>query len=194
MPLTGTSTIADLNRHILDCTTLCIIYPFAGNPAKPKREIGKYVNLPNRQRLGAAVLIISGIAAFVAPFLIHSPPTQGNIGPGPDNGNNNNNNDNGETGQTTSPPGGNPGGGQGGGPKKSLKDLMDGVMSCGTEPSGYQRSLSAKVESAMRADHSTRTDHHLEVLKHQLDTPAAEKHAGGCISDLKSLIDGLLPS
>ncbi|HLE64974.1 MAG TPA: hypothetical protein VI816_02475 [Candidatus Bathyarchaeia archaeon] len=149
------------------------------------------MNLPNRQRLGAAVLIISGIAAFVAPFLIHSPPTQGNIGPGPDNGNNN---DNGETGQTTSPPGGNPGGGQGGGPKKSLDDLRTAVGSCETENRGAQMSLMAKVRSAMRADSSTRTDHHLAVLEHQLETPAAEKHAGACISDLKSLIDELLAS
>ncbi len=191
--MTGTLTIAARSWHVLNCSTLCIIYPLRGKPAKPKREIGKSVNLPNRQRLGAVVLIISGIAAFVAPFLIHSPPTQGNIGPGPDNGNNGGNDG---TGGSSNPGGGGTGGGggHGAGPKKSMQDLMNAVGSCEADNHGAQMSLMAKVRSAMRADTSTRTDHHLAVLEHQLETPAAEKHASACISDLKSLIDELLPS
>lgn len=156
------------------------------------------MNLPNRQRLGAVVLIISGVAAFVAPFLIHSPPTQGNIGPGPDNGNN----DNGETGENTSPPGGNPGGG--GPKKKTLQDLKNAIGDCQTENDhgdGPRTSLIAKILSAMRAEqraeHQTRTDqvsHHLAVLEHKLDTPSAEKHVGTCISGLKDLIGEMMTS
>ncbi len=149
------------------------------------------MNLPNRQRLGAAVLIVSGIAAFVAPFLIHSPPTQGNIGPGPDNGNNDN----------TTPPGGNPGGG--GPKKKTLQDLKNAVGDCQTDNDhdGPRTSLMAKVLSAMRAEeraeHQTRTDqvaHHVAVLYHKLDTPSAEKHVGTCASGLKDLIGELTSS
>lgn len=139
------------------------------------------MDLTNRQRIGAVVLIISGIAAFTAPFLLHSPPTQGNTIPGPDNGDNGGNSD---TTTPTTPPGG-------GRSRKSLQDLMEATGNCSTEHYGPRRSLEAKVESAMRAGHSTRTDHHLAVLLHQLDTPAAEKHAGECINSLKSLIDEL---
>lgn len=142
------------------------------------------MDLTNRQRIGAVVLIISGIAAFAAPFLLHSPPTQGNTIPGPDNGDNGNNGGNSDTTTPTTPPGG-------GRSRKSLQDLKNMVLGCDTEHNGPQRSLLAKVESAMRAGHSTRTDHHLAVLLHQLDTPASEKHAGECINSLKSLIDEL---
>ena len=142
------------------------------------------MDLTSRQRIGAVVLIISGIAAFAAPFLLHSPPTQGNTIPGPDNGNNDNNGGNSET---TTPPGEDRS-------RKSLQDLKNMILGCDTEHNGPQRSLLAKVESAMRAGHSTRTDHHVAVLLHQLDTPAAEKHAGECTDGLRSLIDELSPA
>lgn len=148
------------------------------------------MDLTSRQSIGAVVLIISGIAAFAAPFLIHSPPTQGGTGT---NNNDDNNNNGGSGSQGT---GG--GGGQGAGPKKSMQDLMNAIGSCqgeshgNSESSGYTRSLQAKVYSAMRSEHSTRTDHHLAVLDHKLGTPSAEKHAGGCIDGLRDLIDELM--
>lgn len=146
------------------------------------------MDLTNRQRIGAVVLIISGIAAFAAPFLIHSPPTQGGTGT------NSNNDNNGGTGSQGT--GGV--GGQGAGPKKSFQDLMNAIGSCqgeshgNSEASGYARSLQAKVHSAMRSEHSTRTDHHLAVLDHKLNTPSGEKHAGSCVDGLKDLIDELM--
>jgi hypothetical protein len=142
------------------------------------------MDLTSRQRIGAVVLIISGAAAFAAPFLLHSPPTQGSTIPGPDNDNNGNNDNNGGNSETTTPPGG-------GRSRKSLQDLKEMILRCDTEHNGPRRSLEAKVDSAMRAEHSTRTDHHIAVFLHQLDTPAAEKHAGECIDSLKSLIDEL---
>jgi len=42
--------------------------------------------IPSRRKLGAAALIIAGIGAFLVPFLLHSPTTQGT------SSNNNNNN------------------------------------------------------------------------------------------------------
>src|SRR5690349_21935091 len=33
--------------------------------------------IPSRRKLGAAALIIAGIGAFLVPFLLHSPSTQG---------------------------------------------------------------------------------------------------------------------
>ncbi len=35
------------------------------------------MNIPSRRRLGAAALIVAGIGAFLVPFLLHSPSTQG---------------------------------------------------------------------------------------------------------------------
>lgn len=46
--------------------------------------------IPSRRKLGAAALIIAGIGAFLVPFLLHSPTTQGtssnNGGTNPNNG------------------------------------------------------------------------------------------------------------
>ena len=35
------------------------------------------IPIPSRRKLGAAALIIAGIGAFLVPFLLHSPSTQG---------------------------------------------------------------------------------------------------------------------
>lgn len=43
----------------------------------PSKGIGKRMNIPSRRRLGAAALIVAGISAFLVPFLLHSPSTQG---------------------------------------------------------------------------------------------------------------------
>jgi len=154
------------------------------------------MDLTSRQRIGAVVLIISGIAAFAAPFLIHSPPIQGGTAT------NNNDNNNGGTGNQGT--GG--GGGQGAGPKKSMQDLMNAIGSCQAEShgnseshgkskaSGYTRSLQNKVQAAIRTEDPARADHHLAVLEHKLSTPSAERHAGACIDELKDLIDELRTS
>ncbi len=42
--------------------------------------------IPSRRKLGAAALIIAGIGAFMVPFLLHSPTTQGTSGNNNSNG------------------------------------------------------------------------------------------------------------
>ena len=48
------------------------------------------IPIPSRRKLGATALIIAGIGAFLVPFLLHSPSTQGtssnNGGTNPNNG------------------------------------------------------------------------------------------------------------
>jgi hypothetical protein len=65
--------------------------------------------IPSRRKLGAAALIIAGIGAFLVPFLLHSPSTQGtssnNGGTNPNNGNHNPNPTT-TTSTTRTPPGG----------------------------------------------------------------------------------------
>jgi hypothetical protein len=54
--------------------------------------------IPSRRKLGAAALIIAGIGAFLVPFLLHSPSTQGT------SSNNNNGGTNPNNGSHTTPP------------------------------------------------------------------------------------------
>jgi hypothetical protein len=70
------------------------------------------IPIPGRRKLGAAALIAAGIGAFLVPFLLHSPTTQGT------SNNNNNNNGSHTTTTTTTPsptPGTNGGGNSGSG-------------------------------------------------------------------------------
>ena len=143
--------------------------------------------LPNSRRLGAIALIVAGVGAFMVPFLLHGPTTQG-------------------TSTTTTPK--TPGttgcttncASSGGPPttepphKKTLKDLMTAVTNCQTDNHGSQQSLIAKVRAAMKADDSTKTDNHLVVLSHELNTPAAAKHDGTCVAVIKSVISSITAS
>ncbi len=122
-----------------------------------------------------------------SPFLIHAPSLQaGNTndngkGPGPSNNNG----------------GGNPGtssNGGGGSSKKTLKDLWDSIQACDTSNHGAKMSLLAQVRASIHGGNSTRTDSHLTALKHELSTPAAEKHAGACVDQLKDMVDEMLSS
>ncbi len=150
--------------------------------------------LPNRRRLGAIALVVAGIGAFIAPFLIHGPALQANS----------NGNGGGTTPPTkTTPPTGcttncSPGGGgPGPGPthKKTLKDLMNSISACNNDKHpGYTRSLEAKVRAAMNANNSTRTDNNLVALDHELNTPAASNHVGACLSDIKSVLASITSS
>jgi hypothetical protein len=56
--------------------------------------------IPSRRKLGAAALIIAGIGAFLVPFLLHSPTTQGTSS----NNNNNNGGTNPNNGSHTTTP------------------------------------------------------------------------------------------
>ncbi len=142
----------------------------------------------NRKLIGLLALAVSGISAIVAPFLLHSPTSQsGNTGPGPDNGNNTNHTTNptSPTNNPTTRP-------QSGGSKQQLQDLKNAVGACQTTNHGTQQSFMAKLNSAARQSDAAKANHHLEVLQHQLETPAAEKHAGTCLGELKGLVANML--
>jgi len=142
------------------------------------------------------VLAVSGVAALAVPFMLHSPPTAG------DNGNtaDNNTGDIGGTETSNTPSGGNDssqtggGGGNPGherGPNRTMQDLVNSVAACQTDNHGTQRSLQAKVDSAIRAKTSSVKNHHLDMLSHKLETPAAAKHAGACISSIEAIVSEL---
>jgi len=63
--------------------------------------------IPSRRKLGAAALIIAGIGAFLVPFLLHSPSTQGTspTPTTPDNGGKNPTTPSGSGSPTVSPSG-----------------------------------------------------------------------------------------
>jgi len=63
--------------------------------------------IPSRRKLGAAALIIAGIGAFLIPFLLHSPSTQGTspTPTTPDNGGKNPTTPSGSGSPTVSPSG-----------------------------------------------------------------------------------------
>ncbi len=149
--------------------------------------------LPNRRRLGAIALVVAGVGAFLAPFLLHGPTLQGTTttttpkSPGP-------------TGCTTNCP--TSGGPPPTGPpptvppahKKNLNDLMKAITDCKTDNHGNTESLVAKVRAAMKADDSTKTDNHLTALSNELNTPAAAKHDGTCVAVIKSVLASITAS
>ena len=152
--------------------------------------------LPNRRRLGAIALVVAGVGAFLVPFLLHGPALQGTSTtttttttktPG-------------TTGCTTNCPSSGAPPSSGGPPttepphKKTLKDLMNAITACNTDNHGSQQSLVAKVRAAMKADDSTKTDNHLIVLSHELNTPAAAKHDGTCVAVIKSVLSSITAS
>lgn len=144
----------------------------------------------NRKLVGILALAVSGISAIAAPFLLHSPTTQNNnIGPGPDNGNNTNNTTN--PTNPTNNPSATPHSRE---PKKQLQDLKNAVGSCQTTNHGTQQSFMAKLNAAARQSDAAKANHHLAILQHQLETPAADKHAGTCLAELKGLVANMLSS
>ena len=94
------------------------------------------MNLPSRRRLGAAALIVAGIGAFLVPFLLHSPSSQGTS---PTTGGNDNNNNGGQTTKTggTGDNGGSSGGnGNGGGSGNCTEDKSHDAKSHDPNPHG----------------------------------------------------------
>ena len=86
------------------------------------KEFGKTVDMTNRQKLAAVVILIAGLAAFTAPFMLQAPPLQGNQGT---DGNSNSNDDNG-TGATGGTDTDTPGVGEtGGGDEQGGDDADD---------------------------------------------------------------------
>jgi hypothetical protein len=61
------------------------------------------IPIPSRRKLGSAALIIAGIGAFMVPFLLHSPTTQGTSNNNNNGGTNPNNGSHTTTPTTTTP-------------------------------------------------------------------------------------------
>ena len=148
--------------------------------------------IPSRRKLGAAALIIAGIGAFLVPFLLHSPSTQGTSG---------NNNGSHTTTTTTTPPPtpstttttpgtsggdkGSGGSGEGSGSSgtcadenSSHSDASDQTKDSSTTDRSKDLSVSHNAKDA--SDNSrTNHGHAYGLLKNQLDTTVALVKAMG---------------
>jgi hypothetical protein len=127
--------------------------------------------IPSRRKLGAAALIIAGIGAFMVPFLLHSPTTQGTS-------NNNNNGSHTTTPNPTTPtpttptsPGTNNNDNNGGGTTTGT---------CSDENSDANQDASGDLSVSHNAKDSGTSDssegaqgHAYGLVKHQLDTTVA---------------------
>jgi hypothetical protein len=138
--------------------------------------------IPSRRKLGAAALIIAGIGAFLVPFLLHSPSTQGTSS---NNGGTNPNNGTHTTTPTPTTPTTptNPGTNDNGKDKGGSGDTTDTPGTCADKNSS-QSDVSDQANDASdlntshaakdSADNSkTNHGHAYGLLKNQLDTTVA---------------------
>ncbi len=128
--------------------------------------------IPSRRKLGAAALIIAGIGAFLVPFLLHSPATQGTS----------NNNNNGS--HTTTPNPTNPTPTTPTSPGTNNNDNGNGggttTGTCSDENSEANQDASSDLSVSHNAKDSGTSDsskgvqgHAYGLVKNQLDTTVA---------------------
>jgi hypothetical protein len=142
--------------------------------------------IPSRRKLGAAALIIAGIGAFLVPFLLHSPTTQGTspTTTTPNNGGKNPTTPSGSGSPTITPSGsggdkGSGGSGDGSGntgtcadENSSHTDVSDKTDKATATDNSNDLSVSHNAKDA--ADSSkTNHGHAYGLLKNQLDTTVA---------------------
>ena len=144
--------------------------------------------IPSRRKLGAAALIIAGISAFLVPFLLHSPTTQGTSS---NNGGTNPNNGSHTTTPTPTTPTTptNPGTKDNGKDQGGSGDTTDTPGTCADENSNHgdvadqandASDLSASHTAKDSADNSKANHGHAYgLLKDQLDTTVALVKAMG---------------
>ncbi len=127
--------------------------------------------IPSRRKLGAAALIIAGIGAFLVPFLLHSPSTQGtssnNGGTNPNNGSHTTT-PNPTTTTTTNDNG------------KDKGDSGGTTGTCSDENSDHNEDASSDLSISHNAKDSGTSDnskgiqgHAYGLLKNQMDTTVA---------------------
>jgi hypothetical protein len=138
--------------------------------------------IPSRRKLGAAALIIAGIGAFLVPFLLHSPSTQGTSS---NNGGTNPNNGTHTTTPTPTTPTTptNPGTNDNRKDKGGNGDTTDAPGTCADENSSHSNvSDQANDASDLSASHTAKNasdnsksnhGHAYGLLKNQLDTTVA---------------------
>jgi hypothetical protein len=138
--------------------------------------------IPSRRKLGAAALIIAGIGAFLVPFLLHSPSTQGTSS---NNGGTNPNNGTHTTTPTPTTPTTptNPGTNDNGKGKGGSGDTTETPGTCADENSSHSNvsdqandasDLSASHTAKDSSDNSkTNHGHAYGLLKNSLDTTVA---------------------
>ena len=126
--------------------------------------------IPSRRKLGAAALIIAGIGAFLVPFLLHSPTTQGTSP---------NNNNGGHTTTTTTnptnPTGNNAGGNNNSGGSGGTSDNSGGS----TSNTGTCNEDKAKDPNPSDNGEGQHKGNAWGVLKNQMDTTVAVVKAMG---------------
>ena len=152
--------------------------------------------IPSRRKLGAAALIIAGIGAFLVPFLLHSPTTQGTspTTTTPNNGGKNPTTPTG-SGSPTTPSTGSGGGsddkgsGGSGGTSDNSGGSTSGTGTCADENSSHtdssdktDKASSTDTTSDLSVSHgaedssdSSKTNHGnaYGLLKNQMDTTIA---------------------
>jgi hypothetical protein len=127
--------------------------------------------IPSRRKLGAAALIIAGIGAFLVPFLLHSPTTQGTSS---------NNNGSHTTTTTTTPNPTTPAGTNGGGNSNSGGSGGSSDNSGGsTGSTGTCSEDKAKDPSPADNGDGQHKGNAWGVLKNQMDTTVAAVKAMG---------------
>jgi hypothetical protein len=124
--------------------------------------------IPSRRKLGAAALIIAGIGAFLVPFLLHSPSTQGTspTPTTPSNGGKNPTSPSGNGGTTVSPSG-------------SGGDKDSGGSGGTTSNTGTCSEDKAKDPSPASKGEGQHKGNAFGVLKNQMDTTVALVKAMG---------------
>jgi hypothetical protein len=126
--------------------------------------------IPSRRKLGAAALIIAGIGAFLVPFLLHSPTTQGTSS----------NNNGSHTTTTTTPNPTTPAGTNGGGNSNSNGSGGSSDNSGGsTGSTGTCSEDKAKDPSPADNGNGQHKGNAWGVLKNQMDTTVAAVKAMG---------------
>ena len=126
--------------------------------------------IPSRRKLGAAALIIAGIGAFLVPFLLHSPTTQGTSS----------NNNGSHTTTTTTPNPTTPAGTNGGGNSNSGGSGGSSDNSRGsTGSTGTCSQDKAKDPSPADNGDGQHKGNAFGVLKNQMDTTVALVKAMG---------------
>jgi hypothetical protein len=133
-----------------------------------EKEHNMIIPIPSRRKLGAAALIIAGIGAFIVPFLLHSPTTQGtsnnNGGTNPNNGSHTTT-PNPTTTTTTNDNG------------KDKGDSGGTTGTCSDENSDHDEDASSDLSVSHNAQDSATSKgiqgHAYGLLKNQMDTTVA---------------------
>ncbi len=149
--------------------------------------------IPSRRKLGAAALIIAGIGAFLVPFLLHSPSTQG-TSPAPttpDNGGKNPTTPSGSGSPTVSPSG--PGGSTGTCSEDKAKDPSPADNGEGKHNGNAYGVLTKQLDTtvalvkamgthnaAFHSQHDTKTDNDTVHAHQHASSESSNDHDSSC--------------